>query len=266
MTKVKLILFAGLFLIINNCTNKTPTDTITENEYLVQSTLWYQRSAEMRAIYYQTFNIAKMVLDDKLVEGRLSKPAALIVDIDETMLDNSPFEVESIRTGKNYSKEFWMKWTVLEKAKPLPGAVDFMNHATEKGVEVFYISNRYEEELLETINNLIKYNFPNADSAHVFLRKEKSDKTDRRNFVAENYVVLMLVGDNLTDFTQEFANRGDDLGFDKVDDYKDQFGSTFFILPNPMYGEWVKAINGNSFDLTKEEKAKKRKEMLIGYE
>ncbi len=272
MKKVTILLYTLLFLSLNNCISQEKTDSltgkqiVTENEYLVQSVLWYQQSAEMRAVYYQTFNMAKIVLDDKLMRIRLSKPAALIVDIDETMLDNSPFETESIRSGKGYSNEYWMEWTSMEKAKPLPGAFDFVKHATEKGVEVFYISNRYLEELEETINNLKKYDFPNADTAHILLRKDRSDKTNRRNLVAETHVVVMLVGDNLADFSQDFANRGEDLGFNLVDEYKDNFGAIFIILPNPMYGEWSNAIYKYRRDLNDEEKDSVRKASLRGFE
>ncbi|MFC2086453.1 5'-nucleotidase, lipoprotein e(P4) family [Bacteroidota bacterium] len=272
MRRASLLIYAIVFIQLSSCfgqdqiKKKQLEKNPAENEYLVQATLWYQRSAEMRACYYQTFNLAKMVLDDKLMRIRLSKPAAIVFDIDETLLDNSPFETETIRTGKDYSKEFWMEWTAMEKARELPGAVDFVNHARDKGVEVFYISNRYHDELTETINNLKKHGFPNVDTSHVLLRKNESDKTSRRNIVSENHTIVMLVGDNLTDFSQEFANRGEDLGFSLVDEKKFEFGSTFIVLPNPMYGEWVKAINGNRYDLSDEEKDSRRKEMLFGFE
>ena len=260
MKRAIILIYVIVFIPLSNCIGQDQNqkrlskDNYTKNEYLVQATLWYQRSAEMRAIYYQAFNLAKMVLDDKLMRIRLSKPAAIVFDIDETLLDNSPYETESIRTGNNYSKELWMEWTAMEKANALPGAVDFVNHAQEKGVEVFYISNRYHEELSQTINNLKKQGFPNADTTHVLLRKDRSDKTSRRNFVSENHTIVMIVGDNLCDFKQEFANRGEDLGFNLVDEHKSEFGSAFIILPNPMYGEWVKEINRNKYDLPDEEK------------
>ncbi len=260
-----LILFTSIICNSQDDTGNT-VQTKTEKEHLVQATLWFQQSAEMRAIYYQTFNLAKMVLDNTLMTVRLSKPAALIVDIDETMLDNSPFETEAIRTGKNYTKEGWFEWTAMEKAQPLPGTVDFMKYTMSKGVEVYYISNRYHEELGSTINNLKKFDFPNADSAHVFLRKDKSDKTDRRSKVEENHVIIMLMGDNLTDFSADFGDRDDDLGFDAVDEQRADFGARFFILPNPMYGEWEKAIYNNNYGLPNEEKDIKRKERLKGYE
>lgn len=272
MRRTILLIYAIVLIQLSNCIGQDKNqvspleNNYTKNEYLVQATLWYQRSAEMRALYYQTFNMAKIVLDDKLMRIRLSKPAAIVFDIDETLLDNSPFETESIRTGNNYSKELWMEWTTMEKANALPGAVDFVNHVQDKGVEVFYISNRYHDELNETINNLKKHGFPNADTVHVLLKKDKSDKTSRRNIVSENHTIVMFVGDNLCDFTQEFANRGEDLGFNLVDEHKFEFGSAFIILPNPMYGEWVKAINGNKYDLPDDERDTRRKKTLIGYE
>ncbi|NOZ46197.1 MAG: 5'-nucleotidase, lipoprotein e(P4) family [Chlorobi bacterium] len=270
MFKFKIFLFVSLYSISffgfaqqePNLNNPVKTD----NEHLVQATLWFQQSAEMRAIYYQTYQMAQTVLNNQLSKVRLSKPAAVVLDIDETVLDNSPFETESIRTGENYSKARWKEWTAQKNAKPLPGAKEFVLNAKEKGVEVFYISNRYYEELGVTISNLKKYDFPFADSAHVLLKKETSDKTKRRNSVLESHVILMFVGDNLTDFSQEFAHRDKNLGFDLVEKYKADFGTKFIILPNPMYGEWENAIYENKHGLTNEEKDKKRKNSLIGYE
>lgn len=246
----------------NNCLKDK---SISESEHLVMATDWYQQSAEMRACYYQAFNLAKLQLAFNVEKYAGQKPPAVVLDIDETVLDNSPFEVFLINTGQLYSPDLWKQWTDKASAKALPGALNFTKQAQEMGVEVIYISNRKVNELTSTLKNLHVEGFPNADSAHVFLKKETSDKTARRNRVLDEYEVLLFIGDNLTDFSQAFAHRGDDLGFNLVDEHKNDFGSRFIILPNPMYGEWEGAIYSNDYSLSPLEKRKKRKQVLTGF-
>jgi len=105
------------------------------------ATLFQQKAAEKRALSYQAFNIAKLSLDSQLKVADLTKPLAVVVDIDETVLDNSPFEAKSILNNSDYPK-YWNEWCQLAAAKPLAGSVEFLNYAKSKGVVVFYITNR----------------------------------------------------------------------------------------------------------------------------
>lgn len=238
---------------------------ISESEHLVAATNWYQKSAEMRACYFQAFNLAKLQLKLNKTDYKGEKPAAVILDIDETVLDNSPFQAHLINTGQLYNSKLWKEWTDQKTAKSLPGAVEFTKFAKDLGVEVIYISNRKVDALAETIENMKTYNFPNADSSFVFLKKETSDKTARRKKVFEKYEVLLFVGDNLTDFDEAFAERDSDLGFALVDAEKDLFGSKYIVLPNPMYGNWEGAIYGGDYSLSVPEKRKMRQDILEGY-
>jgi len=242
-------------------------EELSANEHLVLATAWYQKSAEMRACYYQAFQLAKIKLDNHLANRVGNKPAAVIFDIDETLLDNSPFEVHLIKSGAIYSKDTWNEWTQKAEAKALPGALEFTQYLKNKGVEVFYISNRKINELEYTLINLKAENFPYADSTHLLLRSmnQSGDKTGRRNQVLQNFDVLLFVGDNLTDFSEDFAHRGTDLGFSMVDSLYKQFGDKYIILPNPMYGEWENAIYGNDLRLSEPKKRALRKEVIIGY-
>ena len=92
----------------------------TENNHLLMATAWYQKSAEMRAIYYQTYYLAKLALETKLSKHDSRPHPAVVLDIDETVLDNSPFEVNCITTGQSYSPDFWKSWTNKASAKALP--------------------------------------------------------------------------------------------------------------------------------------------------
>ncbi len=205
------------------------------------SVLWYKQSAEMKACYYQTFNFAKKLLDEKIAGEETNKlPKAVVVDVDETMLDNSPYEVELINTGIAYTSESWKAWTDKASAKALPGSLDFVKYAESKGVEVFYISNRKLNEVESTMKNLKNIGFPYADKKHILFKDQTSDKTERRANVSENYEIILLIGDNLRDFDELFKNRETNNGFDIVEENKEAFGDKFLILPNPMYGEWGK--------------------------
>ncbi len=267
---MKPIIFSMLFVLAIACNcpkneKQNNISSLSESEHLVGATNWFQKSAEMRACYYQTFRLAKMQLQNNLNNYKGEKPTAVVLDIDETILDNSPFEVHLINTGQLYTSSLWKQWTDKSDAKALPGALEFTLFAKEIGVEVIYISNRKVNELPTTITNMLAFGFPNADSSFVFLKKNTSDKTERRNNVSAKYEVLLYVGDNLTDFSQDYGERDTNLGFKTVDETKELFGDKYIILPNPMYGEWEGAIYNNDYSLSAEEKRNLRKEILKGY-
>ena len=77
------------------------------NEQLVMATLWMQTSAEFRALCYQTFNLARMNLDAFLDSHKSDKPVAVIVDADETVIDNSAYEAFLIGQNFCYYSKTW---------------------------------------------------------------------------------------------------------------------------------------------------------------
>ena len=270
-----LILSVATFLFLTSCCKEeevekiiinNSADTLLNSEHLVMATLWFQKSAEMQAIYYQTFRFAKMMFDENIKQSRFkikkTKPKAVITDIDETILDNSPYNAGLIEKGESYNKESWAKWVNEKRAEALPGALDFCNYAKEKGVEIFYVSNRSADRIDATIENMINEGFPFADKEHLYLKAETSNKTDRRNNILENYDVILLLGDNLRDFDEIFGNRGEDFGFNIVNKNKDKFGTNFIVFPNPIYGEWEKAVYKGDFSKSDEEKRKMRVDAL----
>ena len=257
MKKVQYLL---LLILLSACSANN--NSAPDSEQMCMSTLWYQNAAEMRAIYYQSFNLAELRVKEALENYDHQKPPAVIVDIDETMLDNSPSEAKNILEGERYSKERWSNWTSLASAKPLPGSLEFALFLKEAGVELFYISNRSVDDLDVTIENLVKFSFPYADTDHVFLKSDTSDKTKRRQTVSTDYNILLLVGDNLGDFSSLFDDRSDKNGKSLVDQYQAEFGQQFIVLPNPMYGSWTSALYGSTSDLSPKEIAELRKTYL----
>lgn len=255
-----------LAVVVASC-NKAPqpatvsTCDTTQNNLLLP-VVWYQASAEMEALYIQGFNIAKMQLAEivKKEKGKL----AVVVDIDETMLNNSPLEAEFIKQNKGYSKAFWNEWTSKASAKATPGSVEFANYAKSKGVEIFYISNRDSSELGVTIANLKSVGFPYADSLHCLFKTNTSDKESRRQKVAHTHKIILLIGDNLGDFAEVFDLRRGNFGKEDVDSLKALFGSRYIILPNPMYGDWDRAL-ARGKKLTTCEKDSARRSVLKGF-
>jgi 5'-nucleotidase (lipoprotein e(P4) family) len=179
------------------------------------------------------------------------KPKAVIMDIDETVLDNSPVEAYQVINNVPFSDTLWNRWVSLCSAEPLPGALNFTRFAESKGVEIFYVSNRSAANSLgASIRNLAIKGFPFADSIHVVLKTDVSSKEKRRLAIAGKYDILLLMGDNLADLDTAFEKRGDDLGFGAVAGRFNEFGTRFIVFPNSMYGPWlnaaIKDITGNS--------------------
>ena len=232
------------------------------NEQLVMATLWMQSAAEFRALSYQAFNVAAMNLDSFLAAYTGSKPVAIIVDADETVIDNSAYQAWLIGQDFGYSSKTWTPWMEAAEATAMPGAKEFLNYAAAKGVEVFYVTNRKMVGYEGTKKNLMALGFPNVDEKHLLLRTDSSDKQARRDMVTKDYEVALLMGDNLNDFTSDFRKKTVDDRFVETDKIKDQWGTRFIVLPNPTYGEWEGAVIEGNWGASAAEKDQMRKSYL----
>lgn len=230
-------------------------------EQNTMSVLWFQRAGETKALYYQGYNIGKMRLNEALkkIDEKKSLKPAVILDIDETIVDNSLLFAASVHTGITPE---WGKWIEHAKAKALPGAVDFLKYADSLGVDIYYVSNREESKKEATIRNLKQIGAPQAVADHVLLLqpKEKS-KEKRRQNVAATHQILLLFGDNLGDF-KGFDGLSTSERIKTTDRRKDEFGQKLIVFPNPMYGDWEEAVYNYDINKTNTEKDKLRKESL----
>ena len=214
-------------------------------EQSVTAVLWFQRSAEYRALCYQAYNLAELRIKEYLANPDHEKKPAVIFDIDETLLDNTPQEAKNILEGKSFSEESWKAWVDQASAATVPGALEFCRWLASNEIEVFYVSNRKNTEGTYTLLNLQKYNFPYPDRNHLYLRSDTSSKEFRRSMIGKQYNVIMLVGDNLSDFDQVFEDRSVNSGYAAVDSLRAEFGKKFIVLPNPIYGDWTKPLKGD---------------------
>src|SRR4030095_662486 len=240
--------------------------TAADLDYQTTGVLYTRKAAEYRALAYQAFNTARAQLDadfDKRNIKRLPKserkmPRAIVVDIDETVLDNSPSNAKQISTNTPFNTKDWYAWGEMRKAKAVPGAVDFLNYAVSKGVKIFYISNRDEGQRQSTLDNLKSAGFNDVSSDRVMLRiNGESPKGPRRDVVSAKYRIVLLVGDNLDDFTSAFERKSIAERFGEADRMRDQWGKKFIVLPNAMYGTWENAIYEYQ-RLSEAQKAEKR--------
>lgn len=206
---------------------------------------WIQRSAEYKALCLQAYNMATLRLEAAtarpLRQG--DKPWAIVTDIDETILDNTPNAVHQALKGEDYTDASWDKWCDLAEADTLAGARDFFLRADRAGVKIFYISNRSEKNRAGTLRNLRAFGFPQVEDSHLILRSTTSDKTARRDYVLREHNILMLIGDNLGDFDHIFDSSHELERQAGVQQFSREFGNRFIILPNPNYGTWEKAMN-----------------------
>jgi 5'-nucleotidase (lipoprotein e(P4) family) len=252
------------FSIFNYHAAASPTlaPSVKQQDPNTMSVLWYQTSGEAKALYYQGYTIGKWRLDEILAHRpqNMRKPA-IVLDIDETILDNSPCLALNVKTGKAFPAN-WNEWVNQAIAKPVPGAIEFLKYADSKGIQIYYISNRNENQKKATIRNLKQVGAPMADSKHVLLQqKEEKGKEARRMQVARTYDIVLLFGDNLGDFSG-FDHLTPSQRVKAVDKQKEDFGKKLIVFPNPMYGDWEASIYHYDLNKTDAEKAKLRKENL----
>ena len=243
---------------------------------------WMQRSAEYRAGAETIYRAATARLDTLLAErdedalvpeerGNSARglPPAVVLDIDETVLDNSPYQARLIADDQEYADTTWDQWVEERKARAVPGALAFTQAAAKKGVTVFYVSNRAVHLKDATLANLKALGFPLKDDS-VFLglgtfvpdcEQNGSEKLCRRKLVGMKYRVLMQFGDQLGDFVQVLSNTVADRQA-LVDKYAGWWGERWFMLPNPTYGSWEPALFDNDWHRSRDERRRAKRDAL----
>lgn len=248
-------------------TNNVVTNDVAAQEALKQKQqyqaetetmglLWMRTSAEYRALAYQGYNVAmnavKMAVTDP---SHQRKPLAIVLDADETVVDNTQLMGESIANGNGRFDAPWWRQAVHQgKSQAMPGAVEFLNEVHKQGVEIFYVSNRYAPVNLDvTIQNFKELGFPSVDKDHVLLFEKDSDKQPRFDMIAKKYYVVVYMGDNAGDFP--IGTKGKTLAERNaiIDNHKEDFGTIFVVFPNPAYGSWVSALAKGYQNLSPEE-------------
>lgn len=231
------------------------------------ATLWQQKSGEVKALRYQAYNSAKNYIDE-IVSKPSDKPYAVTLDLDETVVDNAPHAGYTIKHNELYTDDSFNDWCLQENAEEIEGAKMFTDYAKSKGVEVFYVSNRSDEVLPATIENMKKLGLVNADKNHILL-KETNDspngKDDRWNSIKDNYNLVMYCGDNLGDFPNGYDKKSNEERRGIVDSNSSDFGTKYIVLPNPTYGDFEGAAYGYNFKKSPQEKLDDRLSNIVSY-
>lgn len=240
--------------------------------------LWMQTAVEFRIASDSAYKLARVQLERAVRDPKWSAldqknarrlPTAIILDVDETVLDNTPMQGELIRTNQPFSGQAWTRWTSLAQAEPIPGAVEFTQSAAKRGVTVFYVTNRDKNEEEATRANLKRLGFPLAPKVDTVLVQGEQpewtgDKSTRRAHVAEKYRVLMLVGDDLNDFVNAYRLSTEERTA-LAEKHRAAWGEKWIMLPNPVYGSWERATYGWQ-RIPDAEMLKTKKSKVKGYE
>ncbi len=258
-----------LLLTILECSSCFFTQEINDSGYGNQisyeanknlnAVLWMHTSAEYPMLCQQVFKDAyahlKKGLKNNTWTAALEQrdtyenlPPAIIVDVDETILNNSPFQAELIKERRYFSTRSWHKWVKKSQAKPIPGAKNFIEKVNELGVKVFYVTNRELEA--STVVNLRKEIDPKITANEVFCKNEKpswtANKTSRRKAIAQDYRIVLLIGDDYNDFAY-LGEVSPKMRREKAQKYADKWGEQWFILPNPSYGHFADALQNYNY-------------------
>jgi len=233
-------LFAILFSLSFFFTACSTQSNTNPREYQVGAYLWQQTSGEYRALTYQAYNWAQRLVERDL-ENKHNKKRAVIFDIDETVLDNTFSGAREIKDGIPWKEELFNEWVKLRKAVAIPGALEFIKFLEANNVEVFYISNRRVEDFDPTFANLQAEGFP-VKKENLLLKTNTSGKEVRRQEVDKKHEIVILVGDNLTDFHKDFDKTTTEERNALVKKWRAEFGTRYIVLPNPLYGDWERAL------------------------
>ena len=190
---------------------------------------------------------------------------AVVLDIDETVLDNSIYQARLVRDSGEWNAETWDRWVAAQQASAIPGAVDFIKAAKEHGMAIVYITNRRCQARIghaspcpqrqDTLDNMKKLGFPDIEKPDLMLLRnqkpdwDQSEKKKRREYVARTYRIAMLIGDDLGDLAPDVKTIGIEARFEFVDRHALLYGNYWFQLGNPTYGSWTKPFAGkDKFD------------------
>lgn len=255
----------------------TPEPVDPGRDERLTAILWAQTSAEYRVLATSTYAQARAALDRALADPTWTAaveqtgdyaalPPAVIADVDETVLDNTPHGAELVLAGKRFGPATWKPWVERAIAEPVPGADAFARYAAERGVTMFYVTNRDADEEDATRRNLLAQGFPVSEAVDAVLTQgEKpeyvSDKTSRRAEVARTHRVLLVIGDDLNDFVAG-ARALPEERIAVAERHAARWGTSWFLLPNSEYGSWERALVANERGLSLEETRRRKVKRL----
>ena len=239
---------------------------------------WQATSTEYRWIALQTYRAATVALDASLADpywdalppherdaSAEGLPATVIVDVDETVLDNRAFQARNVVENRGFDGVAWAEWVRTARAPAIPGAVAFAQSAAARGITIHYVTNRGIELTEATLANLRAEGFPVTDARYILGRgtpvsdcDEGAGKQCRRRLVGRAHRVLIVIGDQLGDFMQDAAASAANIDAAP----RDWIGQRWFVLPNPIYGRWESGLFGHDWSLDEASRRERKQAVL----
>lgn len=239
------IAFFCIFCLVS-CTSHQDCNSNSQENMLL-STMFTTQSAEYQALCFQAYRFAEQQLLN--FNGNPSEHA-VVLDIDETILDNSPYSEWQIKQDSSYSYSSWKRWTDKAEAKAVPGVSRFLKIADSLGFHLFFISNRKVGELESTMQNMKALGMPVASESQFLLKTTTSNKAERRKKLIDSGIeIAMLVGDNLGDFSEIFDEGSNQERKHLAEANAARFGKQWIVLPNAHYGTWKKELEAYSLSI-----------------
>ncbi|MGQ2996813.1 5'-nucleotidase, lipoprotein e(P4) family [Variovorax sp.] len=220
------------------------------NNLLIGAVAWKQTAAEYRALYHQGFNVARMHVEAALKKRRPGdKPLAVVTDMDDTILLPLAYWGYLINEGQDFFDDpKWDAWIPKNQIVPSPGSQEFLRFCRENGVEVFYVTSREQGERTYeyAMEHLKVLGAPYADKEHLTVLRDSSNKQPRQEQIAQQFDVVVYLGDNLNDFRRKYYVKNVDQRIQAMEADREQFGRKYVLFPNPTDGHWMAAIFGDS--------------------
>jgi acid phosphatase len=270
MTRLACLLALFTTVLLSACSNRPVVPGPHES---LNASLWTQTSAEYAASTTQAYHNARVNIDRALADPQWTAaleqqgdyanlPPVILMDIDQTVLDNSGYNTQMILAGEQHTLERFSAWCEAF-APAIPGVKPFMDYATARGVTIAYYSARPESLRDCTTRNLQAYGLPLADQALLLLNDgtPATSKGQQRSKLAGRYRILLIVGDNLDDFLSG-SKVSPAARLSLAEQHGARWGSEWIILPNPMYGHWEASIYGFDRSLPREERVNRKLQHL----
>lgn len=277
--RLRLLLLAPFFILAMlgwSNANEQEVKVANHPHELLLSTLWVRTSGEYYASVLQAYRTARLSLDEALKDPEWTAdpnqknpytlPPAVVLDLDETVLDNTGFEISMIEKNTEFTPAMWTEWVNQGAAKLIPGALEFIRYAQSRGVRVFYVTNRTAHEEAATRINLKQVGIVLDDTTDELLTRGEqpdwtADKATRRRILSKEYRTLLYIGDNLNDFVSGVRVTPQERIKIAIK-HKERWGKQWILMPNPIYGSWEQSLYDFAYKLSYADKLKRKYDYL----
>ncbi|MBI3288098.1 MAG: hypothetical protein HYZ74_01110 [Elusimicrobia bacterium] len=203
----------------------------------------YRLSVEFEAVTRQIYRNAWTALSEKARAAQAPAKWAIVLDADDTVLDNTPYQIESKGV---FNPATWDAWVKRKACGVVPGAKEFLDQVrTLPGHHIVFITDRNNDQEAATVENMRATGlFKDGDL--ILTKKDKQDVKEVRRLCVEKGLdprcqmsgpmpILALFGDSARDFEELYGQDMKEKGRERI---AAEAGKKYWMIPNPMYGQW----------------------------